>query len=156
MVIAVIFLLFLAGFSAASPRCLQLKHSSSVLVDCEASSVMIFAQPLCENAHIVTLDSSSCNNYIAVALLGSASFLDLLQTACHQHIPKNITLHTIELPQLRPAHRSVSVTRAQGRHGRHSVHEFVPTVLNTDLNPDMLTLFTENFPSKRGFLSRVF
>ena len=108
MVIAVLFL-FLAGFSAAAPRCLQLKHSSSALVDCGASqSVVIFAQPFCKNAHIVTLDSSSCNNYIAVALLGSASFSDLLQTACHQQIPTNITLpDTIELPQLCPADRSI-------------------------------------------------
>ena len=64
-----------------------------MFVDCKISSVRIFAEPGCESAHIATFER--INGNIAVAMLGYASFTDLLQTSCGQSIPNIMGLESI-------------------------------------------------------------
>ena len=77
----------LALASGVLANCVQLKHYSSALVDCQKKTAKIFSQPSCESAHIVTLKSF---NDVDVAVLDSFSFLDLFLTACSQEIQASL------------------------------------------------------------------
>ena len=75
--------ILIAVASTASSQCIELKHSSSALVDCENKCAKIFALPFCENALIATFKNI---DDVDVAALYSMSFLNLLHTACDQRI----------------------------------------------------------------------